>query len=373
MSVREGLIVTLPEHADRQPLWMRVLDGAVVQGGAGAQWLHACGLSALPSDCVTMLVPPAGLTALHWIAHPEMPVRQGRAAARIAALSDSIAPVDALMAAVDENDDQGRPHVVAIAERADMQHWLLWARDNGFDPDLVVPAALLLPEPEDGYVSGTIGGTSLLRGQDVALPAEDSLVGLMVDGGAVTTLGADAVNRSVIAALETPPLNMRQGEFAKRTRLSVDRQQVTRIAVWCGFIALASLLIALIAIVRYNGAASSLDADSLTLARTVLPDAEDAESVEATLDQRLAERGAGAYTFTGPVAGLFTAMQGTPSVSLTRLSRGADGLLNATLASARAEDINAVLLALQSSGFTITATSSSDTSGRVLADITVRP
>jgi general secretion pathway protein L len=55
------------------------------------------------------------------------------------------------------------------------------------------------------------------------------------------------------------------------------------------------------------------------------------------------------------------------------MSRTADGLLSAQLAAARVEDINIVLTGLQNAGFTITATSQQDPSGRTLADITVRP
>ena len=65
-------------------------------------------------------------------------------------------------------------------------------------------------------------------------------------------------------------------------------------------------------------------------------------------------------------------MQDAPGVALTTLSRDADGMVRATLASAKAEDINIVLLALQAAGFTITATSSQDPGGRTLAEITVR-
>lgn len=373
MSVREGLIVTLPDGDQTQPLWMRVVDGAVIQQGAGTNWRDACGLSALPEKCVVMLVAPMALAALHWTGHSGMPPRQARVAARLAALDASIGPAESLLAVADENDDPTVAPVVAVVARADMQHWLLWAQHEGLDPDLVVPAALLMPEPASGFVKGVIGGTTMLRGVDMALPAEDPLVEAVVGDAPVDLLAPDALNRAAIAALENPPLNLRQGDFAKRARYVPDQRQLLRLAVWCGFILLASLLISLIAIIKYNGSASRLDAESLALARSVLPDAEDPERIEADMDARLAARGVGAYTFTGPVSGLFTAMQGAPTVALTRLARADDGMLTATLASAKADDINVVLLALQAAGFTVTATSSTESSGRVLADVTVRP
>ncbi|MGV3769142.1 MAG: type II secretion system protein GspL, partial [Sphingobium phenoxybenzoativorans] len=235
MTAREGLIVTLPETAEGQPLWMRVIDGTVVQGGSGTHWLDACGLSSLPDGCSVMLVPPAGLTTLHWISNDGLPARQGRAAARLAALSDSIDPPETLIAAANENDDPARPHIVAVAARADMQHWLLWAQHNGLDPDFVVPAGLILPEPDEGYVMGTVGGTSLLRGREAALPADEPMAELLVADAPVAVLSPETVSRAAIAMLADPALNMRQGDFAKRARRPLDRQQLTRIAIWIGF------------------------------------------------------------------------------------------------------------------------------------------
>lgn len=370
MTVREGLIVALPESGDVPPHWMRVVDGAIVQDGTGTTWLSASGLAALPDGCLVMLVPPAALTTLHWIAYPELPVRQARAAARIAALSASLSTSDLLFAAADENDDPARPHIVAVAARSDMQHWLLWAQHHGLDPDLVVPTALLLPAPEVGFARAIMGGAKILRGIDMALPCDLALPEL-IGARPVRDIPADMVNAGALAALERPPLNMRQGDFARRVRRTVDRRRVARMALWVGLILLASLLIALIGIGRHYLEASRLDGESLALARQVLPQATDVKQADAEMNAQLAARGAGGYAFTAPTAGLFAAMQGEPGVSVTALSRDADGMLRATLAAAKAEDINSVLVALQTAGFTITATSSQDPGGRTLADITV--
>ncbi|MHA6767793.1 type II secretion system protein GspL [Sphingobium ummariense] len=371
MSVGEGLIVAIPETADAEPLWMRVVDGAVVKTGAGSNWLAACGLQVLPPETVVMLVPPAALVTLRWVSHPDLPPRQARAAARLAALADAIVPADQLFAAADENDDPARPHIIAVAARSDMQHWLLWAQHHGLDPDVIVPAPLLLPEPEEGLTQGTIGGEPVLRGRDMALPGDLAPLGLAGEAPVRAALPAE-VDAIAIVALERPPLDMRQGDFAKRVRRSWDRRALARIAVWVGFILLASLLIALVQITRQNLAASSLDSESLALAQQVVPGAQDVTAAEAEMDRQLAARGAGGYAFTAPVAGLMTALQDAPGVSLTALSRDPDGMIRATLAAAKAEDINLVLIALQAAGYTITATPSRDPGGQTLADITVR-
>lgn len=368
MSARNALIVILPEEAGAQPAWMRVVDGAVVQRGTGTGWLAACGLTALPETTRVMLVPPAALTVLHWVRHPDLPARQGRAAARLAVLADAIGAGDSLIAMADANEDPAMPHIIAVAARADMQHWLLWAQHHGLDPDIVVPAALLLPAPEEGYNRAVVGDAAVLRGVDSALPADLALIG----DAPVREVPAGEVEAIAVAALDAPPLDLRQGDFAKRVRRQWDERQIARIALWSVVIVAVSLLIALIGVARMHMAAGRIDADSLVLARQVLPQANDVAQVEAEMDRQLAARGIGGHGFTGPVAGLMQAMQGAPAVSLTALARDPDGTIRATLASAKAEDINIVLLALQAAGFTITATSAQDPSGRTLADITVR-
>lgn len=115
MSVREGLIVALPQQGE--PLWMRVVEGAVVQSGTGANWLAACGLTALPDDAIVLLVPPAALVTLNWIEYPDLAPRQGRAAARLAALAGAIVPADQLFAAADENEDR-RARTASPSRRA---------------------------------------------------------------------------------------------------------------------------------------------------------------------------------------------------------------------------------------------------------------
>lgn len=371
MSSRDALIVFLAEAAEAEPHWMRVVDGALVQAGEGANWLAACGIAALPDQARVMLVPPAALVTLHWVSHPDLPVRQGRAAARLATLAGGLLPADQLFAATDENEDPARPHCIALASRRDMQHWLLWAQHHGLDPDSIVPAPLLLPEPDSGFVRGVIAGDSILRGADIALSADMALPALIADA-TVADVPRGVIEGRAIAALDAPPIDMRQGDFAKRVRRAVDGRTIGRVALWSGLILLASLAIALIGIARQHGEASRLDEASVTLAQQILPGATDAAQALVEMEGKLATRGAGGRAFTAPVAALLSAMQDAPGVALTSLSRDPDGMIRATLAAAKAEDINSVLLALQAAGFTITATPSQEPGGRTLADITVR-
>jgi general secretion pathway protein L len=252
-----------------------------------------------------------------------------------------------------------------------MQHWLLWAQHHGLSPDLIVPAPLLLPQPDEGFARGVIGGELVLRGVDVALTQDMALPALIGDA-AIVDVPPGVIEGLAIAALDMPPLNLRQGDFAKRVRRRLDPRVIGRVAIWSGLILLVSLLIALVGIVRQYREASRLDTQSLVLAQQILPGASDAAQALVEMEGQLAARGAGASAFTAPVAAVMAAMQDAPGVALTSLSRDPDGMVRATLAAAKADDINAVLLALQAAGFTITATPSQDAGGRTLADITVR-
>ncbi len=371
MSRGDGLIVFLPEAADAEPHWLRVVEGTIVQRGQGTNWLAATGLSALPVEARVLLVPPAAGVALHWIAHPDLPARQGRAAARLSALATGILLSDQLFAATDENADPAEPHIVGLAARADMQQWLLRAQHHGLDPDILTPAPLLIPVPDEGFARAVIGDESLLRGRTIALPGDLALPELIGDAPIIDTT-PEIIERAAIVALDAPPLNLRQGDYAKRKRRTLDAAMLRRIALWSGLIVLLGILIGLTTVIKNHREAVRLDTASLAEAQQVLPAATDPAQALIEMEGQLAARGAESRAFTAPVSGLLTAMQDTPGVALTALSRDPDGMVRATLAAARPEDINQVLLAIQAAGFTITATSSQDPGGRTLADITVR-
>ena len=373
MSVRDAIAIVLPDTPDAPPHWVRIVDGAMVQSGQGVNWLDACGLAALPPESQTALIVPGSLVVLRWFDYPDLAARQGQAAARLAALDASAAAPDTLFAAQDGNGDPARPHMIAVAARADMLHWLAWAVEHGIDPDLILPAPLLLPAPADVPVALNLYGQHLLRAPGLAVSGELSLIEALSAGMSPEVLPEAAASTLIAAGMAEPAINLRQGEFAKRRRMAVDGKRLQRIAVMVGLILLASLAISLITIIKYQMGASSLDRESLALVSETVPGASDPAAAEDALAAKLAQSGVGGYVFTGPTAGLFTALQATPNVSLTMLSRGPDGSYRAQLASANGGDINTALLALQSAGFTITATSSNDSTGRVLADITVAP
>ncbi|HEX7820236.1 MAG TPA: type II secretion system protein GspL [Sphingobium sp.] len=378
MNLPDGMIFWLvPDGGAGAPMpggWLRVAGGHIVQRGEGSlDWRAATGLVALPAGEAALLVVPSGDAALHWIACPGMTVRQGAVAAPLMAVEASIGGPDLLHAAAAAALEPEQPHIVAVAAREAMEHWIGWCAAAGVPDAALVPAALLLPPVEEAFVAGRIGGEIVLRGIDCALGAGEAHAPLIVGDAPVRELDDAVVEAGLIAALAAPPLDLRQGGYAVRQGSSLNPAWLGRVAVLAGGVMLLGLLIALVTLMRLHGEASSLDARTLALARQVLPDASDVADAELRLAARLAVKGSAGGAFTGTAAGLLAAMQGVPGVAMTGLSQLADGTVRVQLAGPGAENINLVLIALQNAGWRIAANSVRQQGAQTIADISVVP
>ncbi|MGD9812096.1 MAG: type II secretion system protein GspL [Sphingobium sp.] len=369
MSGVDGLIVILPSRGESEPRWLKAVDGEIV---ARSETAARAGEG---SHIVLLAVPPASATIRRVELPGAMPPAQARVVAARLACEASMADAADLHAVpfAQPADETGLLRDVAVIARADMAHFIAWARHHDLEPDIVLPVTSVLPVPDEGYAAAEIGDMRIVRGVGFAADASEGWVSQVIAEMPLAVLDSAQTEASLLAALDAPPVNLRSGEFAPRRAALFSSQLVRRLAVWGGFIALATLLISLVLMAKLHWSAASLDRQTVELARPLLPAANDATLVSEEIDRMVAQKGGGGYIFTGPAAGLMTAMQGTPAVSLSSLGLDDSGLLHATLASARADDINAVLLAVQAAGYRITATSSVDPGGRVIAEITVRP
>lgn len=367
----DGMIFWLPEgSADAG--WVRVVDGRILQRGQGRDWRSATHLVALPAGEAAMLIVPASDIALHWIACPGMTVAQGAAAAALMAQESSIGPASTLHAVSLAATDAEHPHIVAVTARAVMEGWLLWCVEAGVLDAAIVPAALVLPAPETGFIAAPICGEEVLRGMDCAVGRGQAHAALIVGDGPIETLSEEQVDALLIAALSRPPLDLRAGSFARRPGRAVDSAWLKRIAVLAGCVALGSLLIALVTIARLHIEAEQLDRQTLALAQTTTPDATDAVDAETRLAAKVTAQG-GSGGFTGTAAGVMTAIQGVAGARFTSLSQMADGSVRVQLAAPRAEDIAAVITTLRSAGWSITGDSVQQQGAQAAGDFTVTP
>lgn len=396
-ATADGCLLLYPADRQAMPHWWRVADGQIVARHRGAQrpdWVE----NAAP---ITMLLPPS-LAVVRHVTLRESVMAAGsgkkplsdaqlRAVALHQAMADGVESAGAMHAVVagesaspvtvdDATDSEVResggfhnPGIeVAVIARADMDHILRWARDVGVEPTQIVPVATLLPEPEQGMIRVPFGDGAVVRGQGMVAQADEPWLSAIIGDAPVVDWSAQQAEQGLMSSLAGPVVNLRSGAFALRQSSGADVNWAKRVMLWAGLALLLTLLAPLVLTAKYHISAAKMDAKTLELARPYAPHAADATQAVAEIDRLVAAQG-GAYAFTGPLAGLMQAMRPVPGVSISSLSLREDGLLHATLASAQADEINRVLAAVQGAGYRITATSSTDPGGRVIAEITVKP
>lgn len=362
-----GLIVLLPATPGEGWCWWRVEQGAL--GAAhtfdpdeAAPWSEVAGT-------VTVLV-PAALAPVRDKPLPAMPVAQALAAERLGGAGEGLGGT-ARHVAVAAFDGRLLSATVAVA---DMDVWLAQCAAAGLDPQVVIPAALVLPRPDAGLVIGELSGQPLARTADAAFAGEPALVAALAGTGGVVTLTDAEMADMLLAAHRAAPLNLRQGPYAPR------RVSFFRLPDWAGLArmaataALLALALMLVWIVKWNTDADAREKEALALVQKRFPAATDLESAERLVGAELAKRGEGGTGFAAPAAALLAAMRPVPSIKLRDLGYSADGTLRFTAAAPRTEDVNAVLIALQRDGWKITVPPAlaPDPTGATVAAITLR-
>lgn len=364
--VPDGLIVLLPGQADAPWRWWRVGER-----GLGREMTFDAQAERAPwgeAGAVTVLVPAANAPVIDRTM-PDMPEAQALAAERLALAQSGLDPVQHVAVGA----DAGRLLACRVAPAA-MDRWLGVLVAQGIDPQALVPAALVLPHPERGLMLADLGGQLLARTADAAFAGEPGLVAALAEGQEQSALAGDELLGRLAQIHAAPPLNLRQGQYGLR------RVSVFRTADWLGLArmaavaALLALLLMLVWVVKWNFDSSAEESHALELAQQRFPTATDLDSAERLLDAELARRGEGGASFAAPAAALLDVMRGVPGVKLRDMGYGADGTLRFTAAAPRADDVNAVLIALQNQGWKVTVPPSlaPDPTGATVAAITVR-
>lgn len=365
------VLVLLPE----QPLpglcdasWWRVEAGAIVERGEDERWIELSGrdgadlVALAPAGSVRLQVTePVGATDRQAAAIAAAGVREGSAVEGVGVHG---------VASVVGGGDQRRA-VAAVVATAAMQQWLDWFGAVGRDPSAIVPVQLLLPEAEE-WTDVRIGSEHLVGRGDLRFPYEPGLAEALIGEEHVRRLPTDELEAELVRLAEAPPLNLRQGPFARRRRLRLERRQIRELALLAACIPLLALVTALVTIVRVNGAADRLDRKTVEVASAALGRPVTAERALTELDLQAARSGGAGGSMSAPMAALFQQMQADQSVTATTLGWRGDGTLSTTVAATRAEDINRLLIALQRNGYQVTAVPRSGADGRQMADITMR-
>jgi len=356
----DGLILLLP--ATRDEAWRH---WRVTAEGVGPEQVS----EPMPEHGVVTVLVPGALAPVADKPLPAMPVAQALAAERLSQGQGGLAAERHIAVSAAE----GRLLASRVAA-ADMDRWLAALAQAGIDPQALVPAALVLPRQDGALVLGRVGNQLVARTEQAAFAAEEALVDLLGDGLEQVALDDDALFHRLAQIHAAPPLNLRQGAYAPR------RVSVFRTANWLGLVrmaataALLGLLLMLVWIVKWNLDSRAEEARALELAQQRFPAATDLASAERLLAAELAKRGQGGASFAAPTAALLDAMRPVAGVKLRDLGYGADGTLRFTAAAPRAEDVNAVLIALQNNGWKVTVPPAiaPDPTGATVAAITMR-
>lgn len=316
-------------------------------------------------------IAPAAATMVNWAELPALAPAQARAAARLLAAENSVVPLDTLHVALSEADDAGDRAIVSV-DRALLTGWIARLQALGHEPDAILPAALLLPRPDDGFVRGAFAGQTVLRGRSSAFLDELGLADLIVADAPVVTLSSAEAEAAMLAAIADPVVDLRDGGFAKRRPWQVDWALIRRLA-WLGAgVLIATLLIHLVLILKYSTSADAIELRTRAVAQSALPGGSGDANALFALDERLAAARGGGAGFSATAASIYAAIRAVPNVELTQFDFGVDGSLRIMLAAATPEDIAAFQRQLERYGFDGTATQPRVEAGRQMVEMTVR-
>lgn len=326
--------------------WLVAGDAGVTARGEGLPAIVA-------EDAAPMtVIAPAEAVTLHWAELPDASAAQSVAAARLLVAEASATPLDELHVAVGREGPSGeRPIGVVRSDR--MAAWLAELAMQGIDPRAMIPAPMLLPRPEEGYVAADLGGDRVLRGATSGFADEPGLTELITAGAPVATLEGPEVEAAIVRAISEPPLDLRQGVFARRRRFGVDWALIRRLAALFAAILAVTLVIAIVQLVRLNRSAADLEAQADAVARGALPRGASVGDADRQLDERLLQlRGAGAG-FSGSAAAVFAAVRSVPGSEVRTLAFDADGTLRAGIAAQGEAQANDLVTRIRDFGFTV--------------------
>ena len=361
----DTLLVALPDVAapgDGNAHWWRVSNGALVERGAGREWIEAA-----PGTRVIGLAPATRVRTL-----PTAPdagtanLKQAIAVARNAAVEHSLGDPETLHAVTAALDDERL--VTAVVANATMLEWLDWSAGLGARIDRIVPSAMVLPLGDE-WVRATVGSNMLIGRADLIIPDEPALVEALVEPGIEPDLlDPAAFDDALVRIAANPVPDLRSGRFAAR-RVIVDRSTLRQLGVLLLLIGLVTLVTAIVEIVRLDRSRITLDAQSLAAAQAVAGPGVTLASAEADLAARAGASSGGAMA--AVMSGLLARLQAEREVSVSALGYSR-GTLTATLAATSVEGINRTLLALQRDGYVVTAVPRQGSDGRSMADVTIR-
>lgn len=364
----ETIVLFPPTIEDEPYRWLRIADDAVVARGEGMPAPPP--VDAEPPRVVS--VAPAEAVALHWAELPDRSLAQAIAAARIAVNEATAAPLADLHVAVGR-EDAAEERPIGVVGIDQMRAWLGALAAEGIDPDAVIPAPMLLPRPDQGYVRADLAGHGVVRGVTSGFADEARLTELVTGDNPPETLDRDAVEAAIVVAAAAPALDLRQGPFAKRRRRAIDWALIRRLGWLLLAIVIVTLLINIFRIIRTEIAAEGIEARTAMIAQQGLPAGTTITDPERQLAARLAGMRGGGLGFSRTAGAVFGAVQAVPGTEITALNFAENGALKVTVTAQNEAQANDLKNRIESLGFTVDASTFTASAGQVSGDLTVTP
>lgn len=333
--------------------WRLLSGGAVVGLGNEIAELP----EARPWVRIVLAVPGTDVT-LRWLDLADnLTAPQAAAAARLQMAEDTAEPIGDLHIAAGRRESGLTP--VALTPAGRMTSWLAAARERGLEPDLILPTPMLLQPPADGLVRYAGDGVPDYRGTARAFSLEDDLAALVLGDTAVTEVDSATRDRGLAAVLADPPINLRQGAFARRREFAIDWVRTRRLALFGAILLLLTLAIQVVTILRTRLAAARVQAEATELRRAI-----------PTKGPRAVQA---AVSFSPAADALFSAVRDTPNAQLGQVIYQPGGVLRASITADSPATIEALRARVEAAGMQAQGGAAASVGGRAAADLTISP
>ena len=367
MTAPDCLLVTLPLTDDAEPHIWAIAGDDVVGEGSYTELQAEIDLTDL-TDVPVIGVVSAMQSSLRMAETKGLESRQELAVARFDAQQAALGAAHTAAAWTAD----GRV-LVATADSAAVELGLERLSALGLWPKAVVPATALVSPPDGEVWHVSLAGDAFLRSASLACPDEAALRVALFGSVQPVVPGDDQLAAALAAFSRNPVPDFLEGRQQKRQgAFALDANQW----LWLKRLALLACALLLVSAVAYwiklQWAISEENELALTAAQKVDPAITDIAQADARLEAALASKGASGGRASMLAAIVWQSTRSADNVSLNDLRVGKDGMLSATLAAPDSNGANAVLLAIQRAGYTITATPRRDPSGLTLVDLTVR-
>jgi len=349
-----SLLVVRIGADDRPAGWHRIArsgDGRARELASGGLPLPMAG-----PDELLVAVAPADAVRLGRLGLGAMPAAQAAGAARALLADQLLDPAGDTHVAVGPAEGPTRP--VALVAAARMAAWLDALAAAGADPAEIWPAVLLPPAPATGFARLVWGDGAVLRAAECAFADDPALTPLLV---ADTPVVAVALDAAFAAAFAHPPLDLRQGRFARRRRLAVAPARLRRLGALAAALATVSIAVPLAQTIRLNLAAARLEAAAEAAAAPA--------GGIAALDARLAQRQGGGAGFAATSGALLAGLAAMPTIDLKEMVFSVDGQLRATISAPGAAEVEALVARLRAAGLAVETPPFVTDSGRIRGEL----